>query len=383
MLSCKYTKRYVAILFNSAVALTILNACSGEPGLSEPKAYYLNGKDQSLITRSNIVLEDATIDFVNGNTVMEFTTTFESLGTQSPIEEEPAGISLSGTSSFIWAHGKDGQNELAYHGSNKAVYELNDMSSGTASEAAASKMTISSSISSYKSKWFAHGVLAFISWGICAPVAISSSILRNFNKHLTKWWFYIHLGCNSVNYFFTFVVFFLALSTIKKEGSSHWYHAHNKMGLAIFLLATFQVAGGLFRPKTKENESKSKLRQYWELGHSISGIMIFLFGVWQMYAGLVLYNSRYENSDFTAVLWFYIIWMGLWTGLLVGGTIYKWVNQKGEESTEKNADNTNIAPQAEREAENEENKEGTDDFTDNEPAGAASEAGKEADATYV
>lgn len=316
---------------------------SGEPGLSTPKAYYLNGKDQSLITRSDIVLEDATIDFINGQTVMEFTTTFESLGVESPMDEEPAGISLSGTSTFTWAHGNDGQNEMTYHGSNKAVYQMNGLSTGTGSEAAASAMKSTSTISSYKSKWFAHGLLAFLSWGICAPVAITSSILRDFHKHLTKWWFYIHVGCNSVNYFLTLVVFSLAVSTVKKEGSPNWYHAHNKMGLAIFLLATFQVAGGVFRPKTSEDATKTKLRQFWELGHSISGIMIFLFGFWQMYAGLKLYNMRYDNANYTPVLWFYIIWMGCWTGLIVGGTIYKWVNRMGEESAEKNV---NIAPKA-------------------------------------
>ena len=201
---------------------------SGEPGISEPKSYYLNGKDQSLISRSNIVLEDATIDFINEQTIMEFTTTFESLGVESPLDTEPAGISMSGISSFIWAHGKDGENEMKYHGSNRAVYEVS-VGTGESSETTADKMTMSESISSYQSKWLAHGILAFVSMGICAPVAITSAIYRNFNKKLTKWWFYIHLGCNSLNYFFTFVVFCLAVSTVKKEGSPNWYHAHNKV----------------------------------------------------------------------------------------------------------------------------------------------------------
>lgn len=202
---------------------------SGEPGLSEPKSYYLNGKDQSLISRSNIVLEDATVDFINEQTIMEFTTTFESLGVESPLDTEPAGISLSGSSSFIWSHGKDGENEMKYHGSSRGVYEVIGLGTGESSESTAAKMTMSESISSYQSKWLAHGILAFIAWGICAPVAITSAIYRDFDKKLTKWWFYIHIGCNSLNYFFTFVVFCLAVSTIKKEGSLNWYHAHNKV----------------------------------------------------------------------------------------------------------------------------------------------------------
>jgi hypothetical protein len=230
MLSCKCAFK-IRCSSQSLLSLTFLINIiyRGEPGLSEPKSFYLNGKDQSLITRSDIVLEDATVDFISDETVMEFTTTFESLGVESPIDTEPAGISLSGTSSFIWAHGKDGQNELTYHGSNKAVYEMNELLSGTASETGPNKMTMSGNISSYKSKWFAHGIIAFISWGICAPVAIASAIFRDFHKYLSQWWFYVHVGCNSINYFLTMVAFSLAVSTIKREGSPNWYHAHNKV----------------------------------------------------------------------------------------------------------------------------------------------------------
>ena len=125
--------------------------------------------------------------------------------------------------------GKDGENEMKYHGSNRGVYEVIGLATGESSESTAAKMTMSESISSYQSKWLAHGILAFIAWGICAPVAITSAIYRDFDKKLTKWWFYIHIGGNSLNYFFTFVVFCLAVSTIKKEGSPNWYHAHNKV----------------------------------------------------------------------------------------------------------------------------------------------------------
>lgn len=223
----------------------------GEPGLSEPKAFYLNGKTQSMISSSDILLEDATIDFVNGQTVMEFTTTFESLGVEAPIDQEPAGLSLYGESLFIWAHGKNGENELKYHGSSKASYTVNNLSRGASEEAEAAAMTMSASTTNSKSKWRAHGVLAFFAWGICAPVAISAAILRDFDgsewfnegsrlhrheslyknvsEQVSKWWFYAHVGCNSLNYFFTLVVFSLAVSTIKKEGSPDWYNPHSKV----------------------------------------------------------------------------------------------------------------------------------------------------------
>jgi hypothetical protein len=102
------------------------------------------------------------------------------------------------------------------------------------------------------------------------------------------------------------------------------------MGLAIFLLATFQVAGGVFRPSKEVESFKTKQRQIWELAHNILGLMLFLFGVWQMYGGMVLYKSRYDNSNFIALAFFYILWMGMWTALIAGVTVFKWKSQQAE-----------------------------------------------------
>jgi hypothetical protein len=117
------------------------------------------------------------------------------------------------------------------------------------------------------------------------------------------------------------------------------------------------VIGGVLRPKTGDIANKSKPRQYWEFAHGILGLSIFLFGVWQMYAGISLYNSRYGDSKSPPVLIFYIIWMGLWTGLIVGGTIYKLVYRK-ESPTEKEdkeevIENENTAIERENAPENE------------------------------
>ena len=105
------------------------------------------------------------------------------------------------------------------------------------------------------------------------------------------------------------------------------------MGLAIFLLATFQVAGGIRRPRITTNTEKSITRQRWELAHSILGIMVYLFGAWQMYTGLSLYFVRYNSSvKPTGVIFFYIVWTGLWTGLIVGGTMHNRMQRKKDKT---------------------------------------------------
>ena len=111
------------------------------------------------------------------------------------------------------------------------------------------------------------------------------------------------------------------------------------MGLAIFLLSTFQVVGGVTRPKTNNDNEKTLMRKRWELAHRIFGLLLFLFGVWQIYAGMVLYNMRYGDSTFSINMLLYIIWSGLWTGLIAGGTVYKWVNCKSTTEQQKESDN--------------------------------------------
>ena len=91
--------------------------------------------------------------------------------------------------------------------------------------------------------------------------------------------------------------------------------------------------GGVLRPKTSTNTDKSITRQRWELTHNILGIVVYLLGAWQMYTGLSLYYAKYNSSvKPKGVVFFYIVWTGLWTGLVVGGTIYKRMHRKKDKT---------------------------------------------------
>lgn len=184
----------------------------------------------------------------------------------------------------------------------------------------------------------------------------STAILRDCNvpsklkplvAKLSKNWLQIHIGLNTSTYIYTLIVFSIAVSTINRENDEHWEHAHSKMGLAIFVIASFQILGGYFRPSPtltpSEEESalgneeerkvlpmKSTLRQAWELLHNLLGIALFLFGVWQMYEGIELYQDRYSTSKSAIVPAVYIAWMGVWTVIVMGATVYKWFFQKSE-----------------------------------------------------
>ncbi|KAL7551297.1 hypothetical protein ACHAWF_017576 [Thalassiosira exigua] len=336
-------------------------AVIGQPGISDPATYYLGGKDVSSVkVRGEHHLDGASIEFVDDLTVMEFTTKFSNFVSRG----QPAGIGLGGPSTFIWAHGNDGETDLNYHGpGNKAFYKIENLMGAAPETQSANSMSTEETISATRALWVAHGVMAFLAYGICMPVAITAAILRDcivpdvlkgFVNKISQRWMYIHVGLNTLTYILTLAVFSVAVSTINIEKSSHWEHGHSKMGLAIFMLVSCQVIGGYFRPSAASDRGggengqeengeggirnedsigdfnpkhmKSTMRQIWELLHHLFGIALFFFGVWQMYKGIELYRQRYSKS--VSQPRFYVLWMALCIIVIMGGTLYKWLFQK-------------------------------------------------------
>ena len=53
------------------------HAIIGQPSILGPQSYFLGGKSKQSITHSQLrILEDASIDFIDEQTILEFTTTF-------------------------------------------------------------------------------------------------------------------------------------------------------------------------------------------------------------------------------------------------------------------------------------------------------------------
>ena len=234
----------------------------------------------------------------------------------------------------------EGNVELDYHGgNNEDSYPMENLLGGEQSKDDESAMTMIQPKSA-KIAWTAHGILAFLAWGICAPLAITAAVLRDldlaplwnilpccddveekylFKSFLAKFWLYTHAGLNSLNYVFTVVAFSIAVNTFSREMHSHFDHAHSQIGLTIIVLLSFQVMGGFLRP-SKEN--KSTLRTTWESIHHLLGVALFVMGVYQLYSGLSYYRDRY--GEVSSVL--YVV-MGLlvflWAFIILGGSFYK------------------------------------------------------------
>ena len=103
---------------------------------------------------------------------MEFTTSFFDWG---------VGISLSNPSTFIYANGADGEAKLGYHGPQKKTRTINNLLSLSSSkEQSMNSVTLQANIDSTQARWMAHGILAFVAWGILAPLAL----VRPLNEYI-------------------------------------------------------------------------------------------------------------------------------------------------------------------------------------------------------
>jgi len=347
------------------------HAIIGQPGISSPKSYLFDGKDIDAIELTDSTITNPTIDFEENECIMEFTISFADWG--APVKSGP-GISLTDSTTFIFAHGSNGDAKLQYHGPNgkgsKTINNLlvstehSDLFSSTSMQQSKKKM-------SNKSAWLAHGILAFIAWGLLAPTAITTAIMRDIEipdrfmkvklylSKLKEKWLFVHITLNTLACVITMLVFIVAVLNVNHENGYHWLYAHNKMGLAMFILSFNQVLGGYLRPSshpqspedTNSTESeengmnnenntgeeddgrqkimpvKSTIRQLWELLHNVLGIALFLFGVWQLFEGMELYHMRYNNSSAGFVFGLYIIFMAIWICLIIGGSVYKWYRQ--------------------------------------------------------
>jgi hypothetical protein len=328
----------------------------GRPSEEDPTVYELEGKMKMRVRPiTGFQLANASIkyDNDNGQTIMEFTTPFDTFGVIDEDDIYRVGISLKAPTSFIYAHGNEGNIELDYHGgNNKGSYQLENLINPEAAsltddhEAIVSDaMTlVQQQTKSTRNAWVAHGILAFLAWGVCAPMAISAAVLRDldlaplwnklpfsnaveekylFKEFLAKFWLYTHAGLNSLNYLFTLVAFSVAVNTTSREMDDHFDDTHPRMGLSIFILVSFQVLGGFLRPS---KEIKSTLRKAWESLHHILGVSLFVLGVYQLYTGLSMYRERY--SGINSILYILLgLLVFLWACIILGGSLYKLILQ--------------------------------------------------------
>lgn len=197
------------------------------------------------------------------------------------------------------------------------------------------------------SAWLAHGILAFVAWGVLIPFAINSSLFRSLlpNQGSSSLWFNLHRAFNTTAFALLIALFSIAVTVTAKEGRQHFINNHEKVGLFIFIMTTLQVGGGVFRPHLPPpgsiKEEKTTVRKRWEGGHRLSGVALLSCGFWQMQEGFKLYVIKYAVSEDIErkVVIAYWVWIGLMTATIILGVFVSNIH-KGKRNDPKPVDHT-------------------------------------------
>lgn len=193
----------------------------------------------------------------------------------------------------------------------------------------------------YRNYWMIHGIFLAMAWGVCAPLGIGASLLRNvIQEKFGENWFYMHYYLNMLALLFTLVGFMIAVAATALEGDKHFTsNTHTKAGLSIMILAVAQALAGYFRPpaskkkvqedpayanetgkgsngtdddqshevvlnQNDEQEPPSTTRRVWEVCHRLGGMILLGLAWYNCDSGIQKQVDEWEDStDWTNVFW--------------------------------------------------------------------------------
>jgi hypothetical protein len=178
-----------------------------------------------------------------------------------------------------------------------------------------------------------------VAWIILVPLGVGASLLRKLLP-AGGLWFTLHRGFNIMGIALTIIGFTLAVVASNKEGTPHFQtNSHQKIGLAIFVLALGQAFNGILRPHAPSSASitpsvlskqtmdsgkdnmedavvvtdqnignnthgaiiKTQARLIWEIGHRLFGVALLGLAWYNCYTGVNKF-ARFED-DYTVLLW--------------------------------------------------------------------------------
>jgi len=189
----------------------------------------------------------------------------------------------------------------------------------------------------YKRSLRIHGILAAVAFGFLIPLAIAASAARQYLDFEIccgkKAWFMVHITLNTLSFLCVIVLFVGSILSKNAVNGNHFKKTHEKVGLALFILVSFQVITSIFRPKTSlakksmeksdsdlvidtfedekgqlSSQPKSRARMMWEIGHKILASVILGMAMYQLYSGLHAYGRIFGQVD--SWITAYWIWLG-------------------------------------------------------------------------
>lgn len=210
-------------------------------------------------------------------------------------------------------------------------------------DASASSGIVFLETNEYGNLWMAHGVIMAIAWGVCAPLGIGASILRDFIKEkFGRSWYNFHLYLNMMTLLLTVIGFLIAVVAMEKSGEHHFTeNIHTRAGLTIMVLVVVQALAGYFRPaatpsapapsnttkrssqsdeeladdaeeaqevaleqkevsEPAESTKKPLKRLLWEWSHRLGGVTVLGLAWYNCYTGIDIQHEDFETKDWSS-----------------------------------------------------------------------------------
>lgn len=240
------TGRYLGFGWSPGSGLMKGSECViGTSGLS-PAKFSLSSNDEDASGVNRMVKAKQTLQNVtwvesDGKTILSF---------RKFLAEDGEVTIDTKSMTFIWAVGEDDGFTTHRH-QGATIIEL-------------STGTVEVLDPPHKSKYFLHGLFAFLAWGVFAPIAIAASLLRDYLPIIKgkPLWLKLHLYCNILSVIATVVTFAIVVEVYQKMELEHFKTGtHQKIGLFLFIAITFQALAGICRPglpKAGDNNEKSE-----------------------------------------------------------------------------------------------------------------------------
>jgi len=153
-----------------------------------------------------------------------------------------------------------------------------------------------------------------------------SSLASSFSPPSQYWFFQWHRGIMLLS--FATVTAGISLGFSEAGGWDTPYTVHRSLGVTAFVLAAFQVTGGLLRPH-KDNR---KVRKPWNYMHHFIGRSAVILAVANMYYGMIRVQEleRWTYVTYSVVLG---VLVGVYVGLQGGRGWWWWWREKQEKGS--------------------------------------------------
>lgn len=310
---------WVSIGFSSAGMMIGSSAVVGFPNSGQVLKYTMSAYLQTGVLpmpeEQQTLIDTSIVQAGDGTTRMQFTKIMEEAGEETIKIGINIFIGAIGMSNAFFFHGKrdafgidlvvveETEDDVDMDGIDTDDTDM-DGADDTKSAADTAPATVAIVIETRnRTLWKAHGWCATLAWGFFSPLAIGAAVLRKWfpDGLWLKFHHYLNLGAGA----FTIAAFGLGVAAISSEtkGTTTTNHfsfspsPHRFLGLVLFLLVSFQIASGLFRPHNPaKGEEKSCTRRSWEILHRVLGLFLLGLSWYQIHSGIEIYQTIFADS---------------------------------------------------------------------------------------